>query len=607
MIRQRALELFGKLCVAIRPPERLTVTEWAEKHRFLSSEASARPGLYRSDAAPYQVEPQDAAQDRETLSVSLMWAAQTGKSEVLNNVLGNLVDAEPCPIMYLLPTLELADTVSVDRVAPMFRDTPRLRDKVKSPRARDSGNTKRHKAFPGGHLTFTGANAPASLASRPIRCLLADEVDRFPLSAGTEGDPLSLAQKRTDTFHNAIHYQTSTPTVEGQSRIEAEFELSDKRHWFVPCPKCETFQTLTWGKVKWEKLPDVSIECEDCGHLLNDRERIAAVEAGEWRATAPSHGRRGYHLNGLYSLFPAKAGFKDRLHQAVQGFPDAKKKGPEALKTWTNTFLAETWKEQHKRVEATGLAGRCERYTVPSDVLVVTAGVDVQGSRLECEVVGWGEGEESWGLGFHIFHGDTLRPETWEPLDRLLLEPIKTDDERELRIRPAFIDSGFNTKEVYRFVRNKQRNAVYAVKGASTDAPIAKKSRKPLDGGIYLQMIGTDKAKHWLFNSLQIESHGPRYCHFPVGKGYDEEFFAQLTAEELQTKKRNGFEVHSWVKTRERNEAIDLRVYNIAALHLLDPDWDALRRAAGKPRDYQLKPTNPPRRPRRNGGFVKSW
>ena len=228
-------------------PPVLTLSEWADKYRYLSPEDSAAAGRWVTESAPYQREPMDACSDALVEDVVFMWSAQTGKTQSLLNVLGYYIHQDPAPILMLQPTIEMAQTVSKDRFAPMLRDTPVLRGKVKDPRARDAGNTISHKTFAGGHVTFAGANSPASLASRPIRILLCDEVDRYPPSAGTEGDPVSLARKRTTTFWNRKRIYTSTPTLKGSSRIEALYEASDRRKFWVPCPHCADMQVLAFG------------------------------------------------------------------------------------------------------------------------------------------------------------------------------------------------------------------------------------------------------------------------------------------------------------------------------------------------------------------------
>ena len=224
---------------ALEPPPILTVSEWADAHRFLSQESSAQHGKYRSSITPYAKAWMDAANERDVQEVVLMVASQLGKTETLNNVVGFFMDADPAPIMVVQPTVELAESWSKERLVPMVRDTPRLTDLVKDPKSRDSGNTIRMKTFPGGNIAIVGANAPSGLAGRPRRVVLLDEVDRFPPSAGTEGDPCALAVRRTESFWNSVVYKTSTPTIKGASRVESEYEQSDKRKYYCSCHKCK--------------------------------------------------------------------------------------------------------------------------------------------------------------------------------------------------------------------------------------------------------------------------------------------------------------------------------------------------------------------------------
>lgn len=603
------------------------MTEWAESYRRLSSEASAMPGMFRVALAPYQTEPMNAPMDNTVQTVVLMWASQTGKTEVINNLVGYHVDLDPSPILCLQPTLEIAASWSTDRLAPMLRDTPVLKNLVADPKARDSGNTKLHKKFPGGHITIAGANSPASLAARPIRVVLCDEVDRYPASAGTEGDPVALAQKRSDTFFNSVQVITSTPTLAGVSRIEAWLERSDKQQWHCPCPKCGTFQVLKWGQVKWEKdQPKTAwYECEKCAEPLDDAGRIAMVRSGEWRATAPFTGVRGFWLSGLNTMFPAKRGFGGRLHQFAAEFLAAKRGGVETLKSWTNTFLAETWEEEVERIEIAPLMSRIEPYSAecPDGVIVLVAAVDVQGDRLECQVVGFGESDEAWAIDLFKIFGSPDSPDTWKALDEVLLKSFDHESGAILKIKRVFIDSGFREQAVYRFVRDRQARGVFAIKGSSDqNAPLWKPPKSIKGHGVGIIGIGGNVAKDILFGRLKQTDVGPRYIHFPEGRGFDETYFAQFRAEEKRTKYVRGFPVFEWKKIAERNEAIDLWAYNIAALESMRLNLDRERgsvekqtEAKPKPdsREYLLKPAKPKRQPVKNrprhqgGGFAQSW
>lgn len=582
----------------LSPPPRYTVSQWADAERYLSKESSAMPGKYRSAVAPYQREPMDAVNDRAAQTVCLMFASQTGKTEVLNNIVGFFIASDPSPILVVQPTIELAESWSKERLMPMIRDTAALTGLVKESKSRDSGNTILHKVFPGGNVAMAGANAPSGLAGRPRRVVLLDEVDRYPASAGAEGDPCALAVRRTESFWNSVIVLTSTPTVKGISRIEKEYEQTDMRRWFCPCPHCGEVQHLKWGQVKWpkDKPEEAFYECEKCRQPWDDKQRLAAVRAGEWRATAPFNGKRGYHLNGIASPFKEKKGYRSRMHQMAAQFLEAKAGGRETLKTWTNTFLAETWEEESEKFDALPIMERCEDYggTVPNGVLVLTAGVDVQGDRIEVEVVGHGEDEETWGLEKFVLYGNFDLPELQNRLDAALEKEYRRADGLPFRVIAAAIDTGHKTKSVYTFCRSRHSRRIYAVKGSPVVGAPTVTARFQKLSRMWLYTLGTDTLKDALFSRLRIEEVGARYCHFPKGSGYNEEHFKQLGAEEVRLKISHGQPRRVYVKVRERNEAIDLRVYALAALEILRPNMAALSKQIEpqKPAavEYQLEP-----------------
>ena len=579
-------ELLRRLAGAFNAPDRITPSQWAEQRRHLSPEASARRGgRFTFDDAPWQREVLDAIDDKDVGRIAMMWASQTtGKTETMNNIVLHKIDVDPCPMLVVQPTLDMGEAWSKDRLVPALRDTPSLRGKVKEARSRDSGNTILHKRFPGGHLTVAGANSAASLASRPIRLVLFDEVDRYPESAGTEGDPVKLAEQRAESFSDAMFIMTSTPTLKGQSRIEKEFELSDKRRWFCPCPKCGTYQTLRWEQVKWEKENEKVnwYECEQCHAKLTDDDRRQMVKAGEWRATGNFSGTRGYHINGIYCLFRPHRRFRDRIAQMISGYLDAKRKGKEALKTWTNTFLAETWEEDTQRVEMDDIMKRRENWGVklPAPVCLLTCAVDVQADRLEGEVKGWAEGEESWGIERFVVFGNPLLPHVWADLDKIRARKWETQSGMQMGISILGIDSGGNiqgfpfSKSVYAYVlarkqATRAQSGVIAIKGANTvGAPLASESKQK--NGVNLLIVGTDRGKSTLLERLKLPAPGPGYMHFPVT--YGEEFFDQLSAEEMRTVGNR----REWVKIRNANESLDINVYHIALIDLLAPNWKVL-------------------------------
>jgi phage terminase large subunit GpA-like protein len=577
------------------------VSQWADEYRFLSSEASAEPGKWHTDRAPYQREMMDAVNDPRTEMVVIMSSAQVGKTEIINNIIGYNVHLDPSPILLLQPTLEMAEAWSKDRFAPMLRDTYVLKGLVKDPRTRDSGNTLLHKRFPGGHITMAGANSPASLASRPIRLVLCDEVDRYPVSAGTEGDPVSLAKKRTTTFWNRKILLTSTPTIKGASRIESAFEQSDQRRFYVPCPQCGEKQTLKWQQVKWEqgepkdgdekhKPETAAYICEHNGCIIGDADKADMLLKGEWIAEAPFNGVVGFHLNELYSPWVT-------FVQMVAEFLKAKKL-PETLKTWVNTSLGETWEESGESVEADVLLQRKESWgkDAPEPVVLVTAGVDVQGDRLEVEVKGWGLGEECWSLDYRVFYGDPAQSMVWQELDAFLLQPIRSKLGVNLNIACVCVDSGgHHTQAVYEFCGARAVRGVFAIKGISQTAkPLVGRPSKNNRYKLRLYPIGTDTAKEVIFSRLRLTEPGAGYFHFPLER--DREYFLQLTGEKQVTRFAKGVSKREWIKTRARNEVLDCTVYALAAFKLLNPnlaklaeDLENAPRIVAEPTDQDSK------------------
>ena len=590
---------------ALKPPPKLTVSEWADAYRVLSSEAAAEPGKWSTSRAEYQRGMMDAVSDPSIETIVLMTCAQVGKTELINNVVGYHIHQDPAPMLVVQPTLEMAQTWSKDRLSPCLRDTPVLASKVKDPRSRDSGNTTLHKSFAGGHVTACGANSPSSLASRPCRIILCDEVDRYPLSAGSEGDPVSLAKKRSSTFWNRKIILVSTPTEKGASRIEQAYDESDQRKYFVQCPDCDEYQVLKWSQVKWEDQNPYSARytCECCGTLWDDTARFRAIRYGEWRATSEAKGKiAGFHLNGLYSPWTP-------LYEAVSDFMSSKR-DPMRLKTWVNTFLGETWEEQGDRIDEFDLIERCENWgkDLPEDVLLLTAGVDVQDNRLEVEIVGWGRGEESWSISYQTIYGDPSTSELWARLDTVLQEKFTHPTLGEIIVRGACVDSGGHyTQQVYNYARLRAGRRVFAIKGIGGEGkPVAGRPTKNNIGKINLFPVGVDTAKEIVYARLKMKEEGDGYCHFPIGR--DEEYFRMLTAEKKVTKYFKGRPRMEWQKIRTRNEALDCRVYATAALAILNANLQTLYQQAQNrvQSPEQAQPMRRPALPKRSS-FVHGY
>ena len=593
------------IAVSLKPPPRLNVSDWADTYRQLSSESSAEAGKWSTSRAEYQRGMMNAVSDPDIENVVLMTAAQIGKTELINNVVGYHIHQDPAPMLVVQPTLEMAQTWSKDRLAPAIRDTPALSNKIKNPRSRDSGNTTLHKVFAGGHVTACGANSPSSLASRPCRIILCDEVDRYPVSAGTEGDPVGLAKRRSATFWNRKIILVSTPTEKGASRIEQAYDESDKRKYFVPCPDCGEHQVLAWSNVRWETDRPNTAEytCEHCGSLWPDVKRFRAIRQGEWRATAEGDGKTaGFHLSGLYSPWTPMA-------DTVRDFLAAKR-DPMRLKTWVNTFLGETWEEQGDQIDEYDLIERREDWgkDLPEEVLMLTAGIDVQDDRLEYEIVGWGRGEESWSIRYETLYGDPSTAELWMRLDTALGEIYNHPSHGEMVLRSACIDTGGHyTQQVYNYARQRAGRRVFAIKGVGGEGkPIVGRPTKNNIGKINLFPVGTDTAKELVYSRLKMKTPGEGYCHFPIERG--EEFFRMLTAEKKMTKYFKGRPRREWVKIRTRNEALDCRVYATAALAILNLNLETVYKRAqnGLLSPEKAAPARRPSMPRKNS-FVHGY
>lgn len=553
------------------PEKLLTVSEWADEYRILSSQSSAEPGRWRTDRTPYLREILDCFSSRSNVTrIGVMASAQVGKTSCIENAIGYVIDHNPCPIMVSQATIDLAELFSTQKVAPMLETCPTLKSKIKPAKSRDSGNKILLKEFPGGVLRLSGANSAASLRSFTCRYLLMDEIDAYPNDIEGEGDPLELADKRTTTFGSRKKLGFfSTPTVKGLSKIESLYLSGDQRRYFVPCPHCGNYDYMRWPNIHWEgrDADTAKLACEACGQLIEERYKTQMLMRGEWRPTAEGDGEtRTYHISGLMSPLGWKS-----WAQIVKIFLRSKN-DPSKLKTWVNTELGETWAEEGDEINTDLIRNRKETYPaeVPDGVLVLTAAVDVQGDRLESKIIGWGKNEESWLIAVTQIHGDPALDATWYSLDEFLWAGYAKQDGTVLNPAVTFIDSGgHHTDQVYKFCRSRVNKRVYAIKGASQSGKEI--VGRPTTNNRYhakLFMIGTETAKDMIFARLKIKSPGPGYMHFPDWT--DDEYFEQMTSEKSVRKYVKGKgAVREYIKTRERNEALDLEVYNLAAFYSL--------------------------------------
>ena len=559
----------------LKPDPLMNISEWADKYRILSQKASAEPGKWRTSRTPYLKEIMDCLSPYSGIEkVVFMKGAQIGGTEVGNNFLGYIVHLSPGPVMLVMPTVDGAKRTSKTRIDPMFEAIPELKGVISDRRSKDASNTTLMKEFQGGVLVLTGANSAIGLRSMPVRYIFLDEIDAYKGDVEGEGDPVNLAIKRTSTFNRRKIFMVSTPTIQGVSRIEYEYEQSDQRHYMVPCPYCNKRQSLKWKQIHFENDDPATATyvCEHCGAIIEEHLKTWMLENGIWEKSNPKSNVAGFHLSSLYS----PVGWFSWA-DAVKQFLDAKNKD-NLLKVWVNTVLGETWLEKGEAPEWQILFDKREDYQqeiVPSGGLFLTAGADVQKDRIECEVVAWGRNKESWSVGYFIINGDTAREEVWNELSEFSKRYFEHSSGVMLPISRFAIDSGFATQQVYNWVRKQPINFAMAIKGTDSGVtPLDLPTRvdlningKRLRRGAKVWSVGTSILKSELYQFLRLtqnedESYPAGYCHFPK---YDSEYFKQLTAEQLVTKMVRGYQKREWQKTRERNEALDCRVYARAA------------------------------------------
>ena len=605
-MKSKTIKLFQKIAKAsLCPLPNLSVSDWADKYRMLSSESSSEPGRWRTDRAPYQREIMNAFTNYGIWKVVVMSCSQIGKSDIMNNVIGRYAHLAPAPIMMIQPTIELAQDYSKSRISPMLRDTKVLSNIFREAKSRDGGNTILSKLFPGGRLIMGGANSPAGLASRPIKILLADEVDRFPDSAGTEGDPVDLAEKRMTTFWDRVMGLFSTPTISGVSRIEEEYQEGTQEEWQHECPNCKEYHLLTHRQMvtdhetvtdkkgkKHIAVHGVKWRCPDCGFSFTEEQmRHTKQKYIAHNASALNKGVRSFFVNCWSSPWLSWA-------KVMQEWLEAKG-DPEREKVIVNTRFGEPYEQKGAFDSIDQFMQRREAYgaELPDGVLILTAAVDVQDNRLEYEICGWGENEECWGIKKGIILGAPDTDEVWACLDEQLDREYRFKNGTGLIVPRTFIDSGGHyAKEVYTYSLRRLARQRFAIKGASTPGvPIIHKYAKVTTAGsrtIPLVLIGTDSGKQYIMDRLSINVPGPKYFHFPLdrqekesvneilwNRGYDEIYFRGLIAEQRVARKKNGRIVWQWenIVKDKRNEPLDLRVYNLACLHSMHVDWEQLK------------------------------
>lgn len=584
-----ALEIERAWCEGLIPDPMLSVSEWADRHRMLSSKASSEPGRWRTSRTPYLKAIMDCLSPTSPVErVVFMKAAQLGATECGNNWIGYVIHHAPGPMMSVSPTVEMAKRNSKQRIDSLIEESPVLTELIAPSRSRDAGNTILAKEFRGGVLVMTGANSAVGLRSMPVRYLFLDEVDGYPVDVDGEGSAVALAEARTRTFARRKIFIVSTPTIAGVSTIEREYEASDQRRYFVPCPHCDHRQWLRFEQLRWERdelgnRPNTAAYvCESCEVPIPEHYKTWMLENGEWRALNEGASKTaGFHLSSLYS----PTGWRSWREIAAAWESAINKQGgsASAIKTFKNTELGETWVEEGEAPDWQRLLERREDYrlgSIPAGGLLLTAGADVQKDRIEASIWAFGRGKESWLVEHRILMGDTARNEVWNALGKLLAETWTHASGAAIPLVRLALDTGFATQEAYAFVRQIKDPRVMAVKGVARGAALvgtptaidATTGGKKLRRGIKVFSVAGGIAKLEFYNNLRknIDTDEDGLVRYPAGYVHlpkvDAEFTQQLCAEQLVTRRdRNGFAIREWQKMRERNEALDCYVYARAA------------------------------------------
>lgn len=594
-----AAELLSRVRSTWRPPPVLTVSEFADDQLIVPT-GPLEGTKWRTDTAPYQRGIVDAFHEPGVEQAVVMTSSQVGKTSLALNLTAYHIVHDPCPILVVEPTVDpMAKDFSKNRLDPLVKATPALEERVSKRRQKGGSSTTYLKTFRGGFLAIAGANSAASLAARSIRLLILDEIDRYPPELRGEGDTISVAMKRTAAYRGRRRIlMESTPTVR-DGPIDTWYRRGDQRKFFIPCPECGEMEPYRWENVRWENGdPDTArIVCESCDHGMDDVERIEQLAHGEWIPTAESKRQHlvSFHLWEAYSPFSS-------LAEIVGGFLEARKRqkagDPAEMHTFQNTSLgAPVEHEEGEGVDTESILLRREEYPapVPAGACLLTAGVDTQDDRLEVLVVGWGPGEESWLIDHRELWGDTSQDGPWKLLKEVLEHEYQHENGSRLPIRATGLDTaGHRTQEAYNFCGKNAAKRVYACIGRTNDRPLVSAPAKPRRGPgarkVPLYTVGVDAAKALLMSRLKIErdddeAPGPKpgYIHIPHESWAHEEFVAQLTSERLKTTWRAGRPVSRWVKTRTRNEALDLYVLATWALRRLRPDLELVAERLADP------------------------
>lgn len=562
---ERYIRLRHEALQVLRPPQKLALSAWVEKHVVLPSSLAAHPGRMR--LWPHQKAIADSIGDAAVERVSILKSVRIGYTQLLVSAIGHFTANDPGPVLVVLPAEQDCRDLMVGNIEPVFAESPLLRAALTSD---ESGrDTLYQRRFPGGSLKLVSARAPRNLRGHTAKVLLLDEVDAFEVDVRGEGDPVILAERRTLSYGDRKIVMGSTPVHESTSRIVRAYEKSDQRVYECACPSCGAFTELKWGHIEWQ--PDqpatAAFRCPHCEDLIDEKHKPQMVAGGHWRVTRPDmRGHHGYRMNALISLLPNAS-----WPRLAAEFLEAKK-NPDTLKVFVTTLLAEPWRDEGEELDESALASRVESFDldhIPAEVLVITAGVDVQDDRVEITTTGWTKEGEALVLAHEIVWGSPLANDTWAEIDDLLKRNWRHPNGGLLKIDAAIVDSGSggHTDAVYAFCKPRTGRRIMAGKGVSGFQRPAIQLSKARD--IRLILIGVDALKSQIMNRLQA-GRTIRFSHT-----LDANWFEQLASEKRTIRYIRGHPIRAFERiSGRRGEALDCAVYSFAARQLVNLDLD---------------------------------
>lgn len=599
-LKPQAKTVFAAFFSSLSVPPREDLDEWSDRNRILPEGTSSEHGLWRTSRFPFLKEIMKCLSPSSAVKyIDVQKGSQLGFTEVMINWILYTIDHDPGPMLYVQKTSGDVSDFSDQKLQTSIDACPVVADKVNGKRATSGSNKKLLKTFPGGFIALGGAESASSLRSRSIGKLALDEVDSYKANIQGEGDPILLAERRTSNFPDCKIFRISTPAIDETSRIHPLYEMGDQRQYYLPCPHCNasaekkgTYFVLKWKNIIWDKgKPDtVRLVCPVCGCEIEEHYKTWMLEHGEWRPQNPhtknqkpgntSVQSASFFISALYSPL----GFFSWTDAARMFEEASRSKDREQLKVFVNTVLGETWKESDQGMSYELIKNRCEIYSqdgtfdIPLGVRILTAGADVQGDRIECEVLGHGAAGETWSIEYKVFYGDTSQDQVWQEFDLFLQKKYRHQAGIMMNVSGVAVDSGFQSKKVYAFCKSREHRRIFPIKGRSAwGKGTISRPRKPNEYGVWLFILYVDEIKLKIMSTLKEASAGPQFCHFPKNEMYGENYFKGLTAEVLTRTRRGGRAVLDWVLPKgARNEALDCRCYNLAMLEILGVDMNVL-------------------------------